>query len=81
MENYKKECAERDRASLCFRSTEASIQHMDEGKGVNKSMSLISRTEHLMQLHVMMSKNTLRVFKSGIGFRWPLEKKKKAAPR
>ena len=31
-------------------------------------MSLISRTEHLMQLPVMMSKNTLRVVKSRIGF-------------
>ena len=41
----------------------------DEGeKSVNKSMSLISRTEHLMQLPVMMSKNTLRFVKSGIGF-------------
>ena len=33
---------------------------------MNKSMSLISRTEHFMQLPVMMSKNTLRVVKSGI---------------
>ena len=32
MENYKKKCAERDRASLCFRRTEAIIQHMKEGK-------------------------------------------------
>ena len=31
-------------------------------------MSLIRRTDHLMQLPVMMSKNTLRVVKSGIGF-------------
>ena len=31
-------------------------------------MSFISRTEQLMQLPVMMSKNTLRVVKSGIGF-------------
>ena len=37
-------------------------------KSVNKSMSLISRTEHLMQLPVMMSKNTLRVVNNGIGF-------------
>ena len=35
---------------------------------MNKSMSLISITEHLMQLLVMMSKNSLRVVKSGIGF-------------
>ena len=41
---------------------------MEEGKSVNKGMSLISRTEHLMQLPLMMSKNTLRVVKSVIGF-------------
>ena len=35
---------------------------------MNKSMSFISITEHLMQLPVMMSKNTLRVVNSGIGF-------------
>ena len=35
---------------------------------MNKIMMLISITEHLMQLPVMMSKNTLRVVKSGIGF-------------
>ena len=35
-----------------------------EKKSVNKSMSLIGRTEQLMQLPVMMSKNTLRVVKS-----------------
>ena len=46
----------------------APVKAMKEGKSVNKSMSLISRTEHLMQLPVMMSKNTLRVVKSGIGF-------------
>ena len=68
MENYKKECVERDRTSLCFKYIEASIQHMEEEKRVNKSMSLIIRTEHLMQLPVMMSKNTLRVVKSRIGF-------------
>ena len=34
---------------------------------MNKSMSLISRTENLMQLPVMMSINNLRVVKSGIG--------------
>ena len=38
------------------------------GKNVNNSMSLISRSKHLMQLPVMMSKNTLRVVKNGIGF-------------
>ena len=41
---------------------------MEEGKSVNKSMSLISITEHLMQLPVMMSKNILIVVKSGICF-------------
>ena len=35
---------------------------------MNKSMSLISITEHFMQLPAMMSKNTLRVVKTGIGF-------------
>ena len=34
---------------------------------MNKIMSLISRTEHLMQLPVVMSKNTFRVVKSRIG--------------
>ena len=63
MENYKKECAERYCASLCFRLTEASIQHMEEEKSVNKSMILIIRTEHLMQLPVIMSKNNLRFVK------------------
>ena len=48
-------------------------------KSVNKSMSLISRTDHLMQLPVIMSKNTLRVLKSVIGFYWPLEQKKSGA--
>ena len=46
----------------------AAIKALKEEKSVNKSMSLISRTEHLMQLPVMMSKNTLRIVKSGIGF-------------
>ena len=46
----------------------AAIKALKEGKIVNKSMSLISRTEHLMQLPLMMSKNTLRVVKIGIGF-------------
>ena len=46
----------------------AAVKGSEGGKSVNKSMSLISRTEHLMQLPVMMSKNTLRVVKSGIGF-------------
>ena len=32
VENYKKECAERDRAALWFRRTEAIIQHMEEEK-------------------------------------------------
>ena len=32
VENYRKEFAEIDRASLCFRRTEASIQHMEEGE-------------------------------------------------
>ena len=46
----------------------AAVNALKEEKSMNKSMSLISRTEHLMQLPVMMSKNTLRVAKSGIGF-------------
>ena len=46
----------------------AALKALKEGKSVNKSMSLISRIEHLMQLPFMMSKNTLRVVKSGIGF-------------
>ena len=44
------------------------VKALKEEKSVNKSMSLISRTEHLMLLSVMMSKNTLRVVNSGIGF-------------
>ena len=46
----------------------AAVKALKEGKSVNRSMSLTSRTEHLMQLPEMMSKNTLRVIKSGIGF-------------
>ena len=46
----------------------AAVKVLKEGKSLNKSMSLISRTEHLMHLPVMMSKNALRVVKSGIGF-------------
>ena len=46
----------------------AAVKALKEEKSVNKSMNLISRTDHLMQLPVMMSKNTLRVVKSGIGF-------------
>ena len=46
----------------------AAVKALKEEKIVNKSMNLISITEHLMQLPVMMSKNTLRVVKSGIGF-------------
>ena len=46
----------------------AAVKALKEEKSVNKSMRLISRTEHLMQLPVMMSKNTLRVVKSGMGF-------------
>ena len=46
----------------------AAVNALKEEKIVNKSMSLISRTEHLMQLPVRMSENTLRVVKSGIGF-------------
>ena len=33
----------------------AAVKALKEGNSVNKSMSLISRTEHLMQLPVMMS--------------------------
>ena len=46
----------------------AAVKALEEEKRVKKSMSLISRTEHLMQLPVMMSKNILRVVKIGIGF-------------
>ena len=46
----------------------AAVKMLKEEKSVNKSMRLISRTKHLMQLPVMMSKNTLRVVKSRIGF-------------
>ena len=46
----------------------AALKALKEGESVNKSMILISRTYQLMQLPVMMSKNTLRVIKSGIGF-------------
>ena len=46
----------------------SAVKALKEEKIVNKSMSLISRTEHLMQLSVMMSKNTLRVVKNIIGF-------------
>ena len=46
----------------------AAVKALKEEKSMNKSMILISITEHLMQLPVMMSKNTLRVVKSGKGF-------------
>ena len=46
----------------------AAVKALKGKKSVNNSMSLISRTEHLIQLPVMMSKNTLRVVKIGIGF-------------
>ena len=46
----------------------AAIKALKEEKSMNKIMRLISRTEHLMQLPVMMSKNTLRVVKSRICF-------------
>ena len=46
----------------------AAVKALKEENSVNKSMSLISRTEHLMHLPAMMSKNTLRVVKIGIGF-------------
>ena len=46
----------------------ADVKALKEERSMNKSMSLISRTEHLMQLPAMMSKNTLRVVKSGTGF-------------
>ena len=44
------------------------VKALKEVKIMNKIMSLISRNEHLMQLPVMMSKNTLRVVKIRIGF-------------
>ena len=46
----------------------AAVKALKEEKIMNKIISLISRTEHLMQLAVMMSKKTSRVVKSGIGF-------------
>ena len=46
----------------------AAIKALKEKKNVNKSMSLISRTEHFMQLPVMISKNKLRVVKRRICF-------------
>ena len=46
----------------------AAVKMLKEEKSVNKSTSLISRTEHLMQLPLMMSKNTLRVVKIRTGF-------------
>ena len=44
------------------------LKALKEEKSVKKNTSLIIRTEHLMQLPMMMSKNALRVVKSGIGF-------------
>ena len=46
----------------------SAVKMLKEEKSVNKSMSSIRRTEHLMQLPVMMSKNTLRVVKSRMDF-------------
>ena len=46
----------------------AAVKTLKEEKIVNKSMSLIRRTEHLIQMPVMMSKNNLRVVKSGTAF-------------
>ena len=46
----------------------AAVKALKEEKSMNKIMSLISKTWHLMQMPVMMSKNTLRVVKRGIGF-------------
>ena len=46
----------------------AAVKALKGLKSLNKSMSLISRTEHVMQLPVILSKNTLRVVKSVIGF-------------
>ena len=45
-----------------------SKENMATVKSVNKSTSLISRTENLIQLPMIMSKNTLRIVKIGIGF-------------
>ena len=39
----------------------AAVKALKEEKSVNKSMSLIIRTKQLMQLPMMVSKNTLRV--------------------
>ena len=46
----------------------AAVKGAEGGKSVNKSMILISRTEHLMHLPMMTSKDILRVVKSGIDF-------------
>ena len=46
----------------------AAVKALKEEKSMNKIMSLISRTEHLIKLPVMISKNTLRVVKIRIGF-------------
>ena len=46
----------------------AAVKALKKEKSVNKSMSLIRRTYYLVQLPMMMSKNTIRVVKSGIGF-------------
>ena len=46
----------------------AAVNMLKEESRMKKSMSLISRTEHLMQLPVMMSKNTLRVVNIRISF-------------
>ena len=45
----------------------AGVKALKEEKSVNNSMGLIRRTEHLMQLPMMMSKNTLKFVKIGIG--------------
>ena len=44
------------------------VKALKEEKSVNKNMSLIRRTEHLMQMPVMVSKNILRFVKNRIGF-------------
>ena len=44
----------------------AAVKVLREEKSLNKSMSLISRTGHLMHLPVVISKNTLIVVNSGI---------------
>ena len=68
MENYKKECAERDCASLCFRCKEASIHHMEEGGKREQEYELYQQNRALDAAACDDVKKYLRVVKIGIGF-------------